>query len=185
MTLDEVTLVTEDDRVIGAMDKIAAHRIPAQLHRAVSVFLLRRAEREIEVLLQQRSSEKIVGALQWANTVCGNVLPGESYEACALRRLEKELSITDVVVKDVYTLRYHAKCNEMYEENEIDHIFVGWYDKPLKMNPHEVAAVQWESWTALTQQKQTTGHPLAPWFKIMLEDTSLMERIHTFTQREI
>lgn len=185
MIPDEVTLVTEDDRAIGAMDKIVAHRNPAHLHRAISVFLLRKTNTGVEVLLQQRSNKKIVGALQWANTACGNVLPGETYEACALRRLNTELGITDVLIEDIYTLRYSVACNAEYGENEIDHIFAGWYNEFVKINPHEVAAIKWESWESLAQHKQEFGLPLTPWFKIMLEDALLMKTINTFIQREI
>ncbi|MDQ5950941.1 MAG: isopentenyl-diphosphate Delta-isomerase, partial [Patescibacteria group bacterium] len=67
---DQVTLITEQDEVIGTMDKIEAHRGDGKLHRASSVFLFKKSEDgEVELLVQQRSDKKIVGAGQWANTV--------------------------------------------------------------------------------------------------------------------
>jgi isopentenyldiphosphate isomerase len=45
-----------------------AHREKGKKHQAISLFLFRKNKTgEFELLLQQRSNKKIVGALQWAN----------------------------------------------------------------------------------------------------------------------
>ena len=93
--LDQVTLVDEHDHQIGVMDKVEAHRGDGKRHRASSVFLF---NKNGELLIQQRSKKKIVGALQWGNTCCGNVRPGESCEECALRRLREGLGITTATI---------------------------------------------------------------------------------------
>lgn len=168
---DLVTLVDEQDAVIGSMDKIEAHRGKGTLHRAVSVFLFRQnpETHELELLVQQRSDTKIVGAGQWANTVCGNVWPEESYEACARRRLAFELGITEqTTLIDVHTFRYQVQCNDAFSENEIDHIFVGWYDGEVKPNPDEVRAVKWMSWEA-ARSIADDDQSYAPWFRMILE----------------
>lgn len=182
MISDQVTLVTEDDVVIGALDKYEAHRVPAQLHRAVSVFLFRTGSQGPELLIQQRSSAKIVGALQWANTACGNVWPGEAYEQCATRRLKNELGISRTSLQDLYTLRYAAPCNEQYAENEIDHVFVGWYNGLVSLHPDEVAAVEWVAWDTVVQFQGFATRPLAPWFSIMLQEDALVSQITSFVK---
>src|SRR5579859_6686265 len=136
-----VVLVNEHDEVIGEMDKFAAHRHPAKLHRAISVWLV---NSQGQVLLQQRSAEKIVGAGWWGNTVCGNVWPRESYEACARRRLEVELGIVKgYELSKLFTFHYQAYANEMYGEHEIDTVFSGVYDGEVKPNPAEASAFVW------------------------------------------
>lgn len=182
MILDQVTLVTEDDVVIGALDKYEAHRVPAQLHRAISVFLFRTGSQGPELLIQQRSSTKIVGALQWANTACGNVWPGETYEQCAARRLEKELGIVSSSLQDIYTLRYAVPCNEQYAENEIDHIFVGWYTGLVSPHPDEVATIEWVTWDSVIQLQTFATRPLAPWFTILLQEEALVSLITSFVK---
>ncbi len=182
MIADEVTLIDEDDRVIGSLDKRTAHRIPARLHRAISVFLFREVGSTIEVLLQQRSEEKIVGARLWANTVCGNVWPGESYAACADRRLEYELQITDTALEDIYTFRYSAPCNEVYEENELDHIFAGWFAGSVQPNPHEVLDTVWVSWQSVLEKK-LPGRELTPWFSQMLDSSAVRAAITAYLER--
>lgn len=171
-SLDQVTLVTEQDEVIGSMDKIKAHRGKGKLHRASSVFLFRKNDDgELELLVQERSKKKIVGAGKWANTVCGNVWPEETYEECARRRLSFELGIdaSDMELNDIATFRYQAQCNDEFSENEIVHIFAGWYDGDVQLNPDEVAGVEWVKW------EETSGREgrWTPWFKLFMHDPSI------------
>lgn len=175
---DLVTLVTENDEVIGSMDKIEAHRGAGKLHRASSVFLFRKNNKnELELLIQKRSDKKIVGAGQWANTVCGNVLPEESYEDCARRRLNFELGIAEVEnLEDGSTFRYHAQCNEEFSENEIVHIFAGWFDGEVKLNKDEVAEIKWVEWESIAAQQIT----IAPWFKLFLNDPKVKSSLENY-----
>lgn len=171
---DQVILVDEHDRQLGVMDKIEAHRHPAQLHRASSVLLFRQSNGELELLIQQRSKYKIVGALQWANTCCGNLRPGENYEQCAHRRLEEELGITKANLRKIKKFSYQIKCNQEFGEHEIDTVFVGWYDNVVKPNELEVRAVQWIKFERF---KISNDLELAPWFRIMIEDSVLVKKI--------
>lgn len=178
-TNDQVVLVSEQDEVLGSMDKIEAHRGEGQLHRAVSVLLFRKKDGVLQLLTQQRSDQKIVGALQWANTICGNVWPGESYEDCAYRRLsfelgiEKELVVQTAPLRDVHTFRYQARCNDEFSENEMDHIFVGWFAETFEPNPDEVAATEWRNWEEV--KNLPSGVDWAPWFVMMMRDTELVQ----------
>lgn len=182
-TTDLVTLVDEQDRVVGELDKYEAHRYPTRLHRAISVYLFRKAAGgEVEVLVQQRSGQKIVGAGQWANTCCGNVWPGESYLECAKRRLTFELGITTATIQDIVTFRYEVKCNDEFGENEIDHVFAGWYDGPVVPNPEEVSNSKWVPWSQFRGAALTAVTPMAPWFELMLRTTSVTEALDAFIQ---
>ncbi len=177
-TTDLVTLVDERDVVLGSMDKVEAHRWPGPLHRASSVFLLRRNEAgELELLIQQRSSQKIVGAGQWANTCCGNVWPGESYIECAERRLQVELGIEGVQLQPITKVRYQAQCNQEFGENEIATIFVAVASPALSPNPAEVADTAWISLTELQKQIVDPGQleRYAPWFRIFIAEQQVLE----------
>lgn len=167
---DQVVLVNELDQPIGVMDKIAAHRGSAQLHRAVSVFL---SNEKGEWLLQQRSPNKIVGAMQWANACCGNVRPGESYEQCAYRRLREELGITKVELLPVYKFQYAVACNDEFSEREIDQLFVGKYEGTIAPNPAEVNAVKFVSTEQIKTDIASAPQMFAPWFEVMIEQKIL------------
>lgn len=163
--LDQVILVDENDKQIGVMDKIEAHRHPAQLHRASSV-LLRNSKGEW--LIQQRSVHKIVGALQWANTCCGNLRPKENYKQCALRRLREELGIVGVELKELDKFTYQVKCNDEFGEHEMDTVFVGQYEGPVKPNAEEVKDYKWISTQELLSDLAKNEQAYAPWTKLVL-----------------
>lgn len=196
--LDLVTLVNSQDEVIGEMDKVAAHRGDAQLHRAISAYLFRKYQGKIQLLIQQRSGKKIVGANWWANTCCGNVRPIENYEQCALRRLEEELGITTAVIQQIHKFEYHLRCNEEFSEWEIDQIFAGWYDDTISPNPDEVQDYRWIDWAELlAKNSQVSPTPslfnsktiqladsskviLAPWFVYMLDHSEITQALTAF-----
>ncbi len=199
INLDQVTLITPNDEVIGSMDKIEAHRGEGKLHRAISVYLFKKTEDSVDLLIQQRSVKKIVGAGMWANTVCGNVRPTESYEECAYRRLKEELGVTKVEIQPMYKFQYQVRCNEEFSENELDQVFVGWYDEDVSLNPDEAQDYKWINWSEL-QEKATVSElkkeefntkqisinnqsfTLAPWFVWMLGDEKLLSAINSYAK---
>jgi len=197
--LDQVTLVDEKDQVIAAADKLEAHQGLGKLHRAISVYLFRKTTSGIQILIQQRSQKKIVGSLEWANTVCGNVWPDENYLSCANRRLQVELGITKVELEAVEKFRYQIQCNSQFSENEIDQIFAGWYDGEVKPNPDEVKSFVWVDWQRLCDcfakgVKQEYGQveinlaingretniTLAPWLVVMLNNRQVIDKLEIF-----
>lgn len=163
--LDQVILVDENDQQIGVMDKVTAHRHPAQLHRASSV-LLRNFQGEW--LIQQRSVHKIVGALQWANTCCGNLRPGENYKQCAQRRLKEELGIVEVELREISKFTYQIECNDEFSEHEMDTVFVGQYEGPVNPNLEEVKDYKWISTQDLLDDLDKNESNYAPWTKLVL-----------------
>ena len=210
--LDSVVLVDDNDHPIGVMDKYEAHRNGAQLHRAVSVYLFSQVNGEWQLLIQKRSAQKIVGATMWANTICGNVRPGESYRECAYRRLREELGLKESVVdkcdlQAIYKFSYFVKCNEEFSEREIDQVFVGFVDqansehfqKQLIPNEREVAAVDWISYPELVKTaiennwqpdsdqflQNTNNEQVAPWFIVMLRDKEIVKSITTILQNHV
>jgi isopentenyl-diphosphate delta-isomerase len=179
MSNDLVTLVNQQDQVIGEMDKVEAHRGDGKLHRAISVFLFRERNGKKELLIQQRSLKKIVGANQWANTCCGNVRPTENYADCAHRRLREELGISGVLLEETHKLQYQVRCNDEFSENEIDQVYVGPFNGASELNPDEVQAVAWVSWEQIVQSewRERQNYDFAPWFKIMLQKPDLIKAI--------
>jgi isopentenyl-diphosphate Delta-isomerase len=163
--LDRVILVDEKDQQIGVMDKVAAHRHPAKLHRASSV-LLRNSKGKW--LIQQRSSHKIVGAHQWANACCGNLRPTEDYLECANRRLQEELGISNVELKKIDKLTYQVQCNDEFGEHEMDTVFIGQYDSEVEPNPLEVQDTRWISTQDLLAELEKNESDFAPWTKLVL-----------------
>lgn len=184
--LDQVNLVDENDQIIGVLDKLEAHRGNALLHQAISLFLFhKKTDGLMELLIQQRSDKKIVGALQWANTLCANVRPKETHQECLLRRVREELGIewqNSWDLQEVDVFKYQVICNSKFSEHELDHIFVTVLDDydfeklKLDLNPDEVKNIAWVDWQEVKKQNLEIKE-FAPWFKIFLENSDLIKKI--------
>ena len=68
MSEEEVVLVDSNDKVLGTMPKMEAHK-KAVLHRAFSVFLMNSKK---ELLLQKRADNKYHSPGLWTNTCCSH-----------------------------------------------------------------------------------------------------------------
>ena len=105
--------VDENDQIICKLSKYNSHRIDpitglAPLHRAFSVFLLKRSDTnstEFELLMQQRSVKKLTFPLLWANSCCSHPIDGLEEDTvvngivkAARRKLNHELGIPLCIV---------------------------------------------------------------------------------------
>lgn len=210
MTKKLVTLANRAGQPIGEADLYDAHRHPAQLHLASSVWLIREVGDKRQVLLQKRSEKKIVGANQWGNGICGNVRPAEDPMTCAKRRLREEIGIENVFLVPAYEFEYQVFSNDEYGEHEYDHVFIGEYEGRFDLNPDEVQEVVWIDFEDLERQvfaekiiaaEETLDKPtnelkdltkpltlvfdeqnieLSPWTAIMLGDERLWQALRNF-----
>lgn len=214
---DQVVLVDEADQELGSTNLLAAHQKPGQLHRAISVFVFRKRESqgnqagEVELLLQQRSAAKPAAAGAWANTVCGHVKVGESYQQAAERRLKKELGLDSSNLSQLQPLikfSYQVAVDDELAEHELDQLYLAWWPQQqaeqkvgqevkqktkqkieLELNPQEVQATQWVNWSELllvsktnSRLKQFKNLKLAPWFVLFLQRPEIIEGIKDFLE---
>ncbi|MBP7700870.1 NUDIX domain-containing protein [Candidatus Woesebacteria bacterium] len=161
-----ITLVDENNNVLGEMDKYKAHEHPAKLHRASSVWLINDKN---EVLLQKRSVQKIVGAGWWGNAICGNVRPNETFEDCAIRRLREEIGVIyqneageKLQLKPIYQFIYKAYCNSKYGEFEFDQVFVEKYNGKVELNHEEASDYCWVDFNFLINEIQKNSSIPSP-----------------------
>ena len=138
--MDMVTLVDERDQQIGVMEKEEAHKNGGRLHRASSVMLFRRGKDGVEVLLQRRAKGKKRWPGFWANTICTDVRPGETYEQCGVRRLKEEMGIGMKIsdLRQAFKQIYKARYDEEYWEYEVEAVLVGEWDGEVIPNDGEV-----------------------------------------------
>ncbi|MEC7059375.1 MAG: isopentenyl-diphosphate delta-isomerase [Candidatus Thermoplasmatota archaeon] len=176
---EAVIAVTEDDTVIGPMSKLEAHQGAGHYHRAFSVLLF---NTKGEMLLQQRSSDKVTFPNVWANACCSHPLhsPEElelenamGVKRAAVRKLEQELGIdpaqmsTDDMVY-MTKMRYSARMNQEWIERELDHIIVMCADVEINPNPNEVANTLWvdhDKMEAMLLEERAADQAIAPWFR--------------------
>jgi isopentenyl-diphosphate delta-isomerase len=159
--MEEVVLVDEQDNVVGAMEKMQAHR-EGRLHRAFSVFIF---NDKGEMLLQQRAFNKYHSAGLWTNACCSHPKPNEAIETAATRRLNEELGF-ETPLEKLFNFTYKASFENGLTEYEFDHVFSGIYNGEIKMNTGEVHDFCYRSLDEIDSNLQTHPQKFTEWFKI-------------------
>lgn len=176
---EAVIQVAENDQVIGPISKLKAHQGTGFFHRAFSVLLF---NSNGEMLLQQRSGEKVTFPNVWANACCSHPLHSREemeeenamgVKRAAVRKLEQELGIDPATVSTddmvfMTKMRYAARMNEEWIEREVDHVIVLCADVEINPNPNEVANVMWVDYEAMETmlvENREANDAIAPWFR--------------------
>lgn len=180
-------LVDPNDNNIGVDSKRNCHLVgesgTCPLHRAFSVFLF---NTKGELLLQQRSRQKITFPLYYTNTCCSHPLhtPSELEEDNAIgvrraaqRRLGLELGIpAEQIPLDDFTyltrIHYQAPSDTCWGEHEIDYILFLQKDVQVEPNPNEVEEVRFvsrEDLKTFLEEQCVKGNPITPWFQLVVD----------------
>ncbi len=168
----KVIAVDENDKELGIVELVEAHRNLGIKHRAFSLQLYRKRRGKVELLLQQRAGSKPVFPHYWANTCCYNMAPGEEYILSAVSRVREELGVEvdGDKLKILYAFSYYAPDIEGWCENEMDTVMVGEWDGEVTPNPEEAMDYKWIEWEELNLDVKNRSDLYAPWFKIILVD---------------
>jgi len=155
---DVVLLDPADDRPVGTMEKLEAHRL-GRYHAAISVLLVDAEGRHV---LQQRAAGKYHSAGLWANACCSHPLPGEAVADAAHRRLREEMGIETRLVPLGVT-RYRAQVGDLIEYEHVS-LFGGVFEGAMAPDPDEAAAVM------VVPEAAIAGLRLTPWFRLYLRE---------------
>jgi isopentenyl-diphosphate delta-isomerase len=145
--MEQVILVDEHDRELGASEKLAAHAA-GRLHRAFSIFVF---NSEGCLLLQRRAKAKYHSGGLWSNTCCGHPRPDESTAGAARRRLREEMNF-DCELRAAFEFLYRAQFENELIEYEYDHVLVGEFAS-VSVVPNE-AEVENCKWTTLDELRR-------------------------------
>jgi len=158
----KVILVDENDRPIGEMEKLEAHRT-GLLHRAFSVFIF---NDENELLLQQRAYGKYHSGGLWTNTCCSHPVSGETTEAAAARRLKEEMGFS-TGLEFVTSFIYKAELDNGLFEHEFDHVFTGRYNGNPVPDAEEVAGWKYIGLDELATDMAAHPELYTIWFRLI------------------
>lgn len=174
MSKEMVVLVDTQDQVIGVAEKMQAHE-QGLLHRAFSVFVVREQHGQLEILLQQRQSEKYHCGGLWTNTCCSHPRIDEDIVTAASRRLQEEMGLNvDLTVIDSFI--YRAEFSNGLVEYEYDYVLIGYYNNAaINPNPFEVENYSWCTINQLKRNLNDRPELYTPWLKPALQilETSL------------
>jgi undecaprenyl diphosphate synthase/isopentenyl-diphosphate delta-isomerase type 1 len=143
---EKIVLLNNMHEPIGTALKLASHHANTPLHLAFSCYVF---NSKGEILVTRRASTKKVWPGVWTNSVCGHLMPGESFEKAIKRRLWQELGIHAEQHKFQNILpkyRYETPLFRGIKENELCPVFATRLDETPNPNPSEVEDFGWMSW---------------------------------------
>lgn len=165
MKKEKIILVTKKDEIIGYEEKILTHE-KALLHRAFSIFVF---NNKGEMLLQKRAKKKYHCSGLWTNTCCSHPRKGEETDKAAHRRLKEEMGF-DCDLIEMFKFHYKVKFDNGLTENEIDHVFLGFYDKNPKISKKEADDYKWVKFEKIEGDIKKNPKIYTPWFKIAIKE---------------
>lgn len=174
-TREEVVLLDDELRPIGAAPKAEVHHGDTPLHLAFSLFLF---NRHGEMLVQQRAWSKVTWPGIWSNACCGHPAPGEAPEAAVRRRAQEELGLSLGALECALPHFRYTATHQGVTENELCPVWIGLCEEsPMQWNTAEVARVAWVDWhdfaVASTHPLGTRFAQFSPWS--LLEARELAE----------
>ncbi len=162
---ETVILVDAEDRAVGTLGKIEAHRLGLR-HRAISVCV---TNARGEMLLQRRALRKYHSGGLWTNTCCTHPRVGEEVAEAAARRLKEELGV-DCRLNFLCITHYRADVGAGLVEDEVVHMFHGQFDGEPRPNPDEVMDCGWFSRERLIEDVARNPQAYTYWFRHYLEE---------------
>ncbi len=165
MTEELVIVVDAADRVLGEMEKLAAHE-QGVLHRAFSVLIY---NTKGEMLLQRRAAGKYHSPLLWSNACCSHPRPGEDIQHAVARRLQEEIGLS-CDTRFSHWFHYKIDFENGLKEHEIDHVFVGISDEQPSLNPDEVDSFTYADVAQLKADMLAHPDNYTFWFHLIMKD---------------
>ncbi|MDB5178978.1 MAG: hydrolase [Patescibacteria group bacterium] len=139
-TPELITIVDQDDNVIGSQDRLTAYQ-SGNIIRLASVILF---NSQGQILLQQRSARKQQAALKWSTSAAGHVDAGESYLQAIRRETQEELGLPELEFQPIG--KYYSEIKEGHITfRHFKSVFRAHSDLPIIFDPVEVATVRWVS----------------------------------------
>ena len=157
----QVILCDAAGRPCGTAEIVAAHSGEGQLHLAFSVFVFRPDRRSL--LIQQRSREKRLWPLVWANTCCSHPRIGETAVEAGQRRLGEEMGFTCPLTPGPEFVYYALDPHRNGVEYEYDVTLLGTHDADPTPDPAEVAAWRWVELEELKRDLAAHFNLYTPW----------------------
>jgi isopentenyl-diphosphate delta-isomerase len=162
---EKLLLVNNRNEVIGYDTKDICHEGMGKLHRAFSILIFTSDGR---LLLQRRSSHKLLWPKHWSNSVCSHPRKDEEIEEAAQRRLAEEIGI-NTPIHFLYTFQYHASYLNIGSEAEMCSVFFGIYDGAISPDSNEIEDICYANIEQVMMKIERSPESFTPWFKMEWE----------------
>lgn len=178
-----VILVDENDNPIGKEEKVKCHLPNGKLHRAFTALLF---DKDGNLLLTQRSSEKMLWPGDWDGTVASHPRESETYSSSAERRIPEEVGIS-CKMDYLFKFEYHVPYKDIGSENEICGTLLGIVNSnsKFKLVDEEISDIKWVSATELINQIKNEPKIFCPWMLIAIYLLPSSDKIMLDKHRDI
>jgi isopentenyl-diphosphate delta-isomerase len=165
-TRDEVQLLDDSGRPIGAAPRAQVHTGATPLHLAFSCYLTRA---DGDLLMTRRALTKRTWPGVWTNSFCGHPRPGEAVEDAIARHAGNELGIAvEDLVCVLPDFRYRATDASGVVENELCPVYLATTrDQPVP-SPDEVMELAWVDPTQVRRMVEVAPFLVSPWMTLQL-----------------
>lgn len=160
--MEMLILVDRNDKEIGHEEKEKCHYGRPKLHRAFSVVIF---NSDGKMLIHKRSRLKKTWPGFWTNACCSHPRKGEKVLEAAKRRLKEELGFS-CKLKFLFRFEYDAVYDDKWGEHEMDHVFEGHYDGPIKPDKSEIEDMKFVDIRYLKKDMKKQPGKYTPWFMI-------------------
>lgn len=147
VTDEFLNLIDENERLtIKSKPRSLVHR-DGDLHAVVHVWVIKRKDMGIYVLLQKRSDKKLINPGCYDVSAAGHITQGANPRSTAVREAYEELGL--IIPREKLTLigtHRNSYCNESVKDNEFSAVYI--YKEPvdadsLTLCSEEVSEVCW------------------------------------------
>lgn len=166
-TMELLDIVDENGLPTGeTVERELAHRNGIR-HRTSHVWILRKRNNTIQVLLQKRSKNKDSYPGCYDISSAGHIPCGEDYLDSALRELQEELGINATAEELQYCgcrhIEFHGNFHgQSFWDNQVSNIYVLWRDwdeSQFQLQESEVESVLWMDWDACLDMVKNNSAP--------------------------
>jgi isopentenyl-diphosphate delta-isomerase len=159
---EKLIAVDEQDNIIDYKTRTECHQGAGTLHRAFSIFIFNDHQ---ELLLQKRSTQKLLWPDFWSNSCCSHPRQSQKTDFAARRRLKEELGIeTDLIY--LYTFQYHARFGSIGSERELCAVYIGKSNEPVRHNKNEISVCKYVKIESLTADLVNNPGVYTPWLQL-------------------
>ena len=134
----------------GRVERSQAHALGIR-HRTSHVWILRRSENGVQLLLQKRCAEKDSFPGCYDISSAGHIPAGQGFVDSALRELKEELGVTaqpqDLILCGQRSFQFSAVFHgKPFKDNQVSNVYLLWLDRDAEeftLQKEEISAVRW------------------------------------------
>lgn len=146
--MEYLDIVDEQGNPTGEIvERTIAHQKGIR-HRTSHVWILRKKNDQVEILMQKRSLNKDSYPGCYDISSAGHILAGSSYEESALRELKEELGVS-VHLDELHLIGItHSDSNHIFHGQpfhnvQVSRVYALWYDGDFVLQEEELSGVCW------------------------------------------